>query len=384
MPTKICVYAICKNEEKYVDKWFHNVLPADYIAVLDTGSKPEFYDHLLMIQRTVNEAVGYQKIILAQKEIKPWRFDVARNESMKLIPADTDLCLCTDFDELLCDNWADIMRATWQGQSRVMYQYAWTHTATGEPAKIFTYDKCHANDGKHFWKYPVHEVITLGTMEQDLEEIRQGCYINDPMPFLEHFPDPEKQRQASYRELLKIRAEEFPDEAFSYTYWIGQLYWEKKYQELLDYAINKALPVLMPMKDKDQATMSDTYTYIGDSYRAIGDLKHAAEFHQMCIAFLPEMRDGYINYGLDLIYMGRTQEGIDQVHKGLRVSKHMHIWSEREFGWTYMPYIVLALGYKLLGCNEVADDYNRLADSLGAPQGLFTNLLSDFKPATLK
>mgnify|MGYP003292450813 CR=1 FL=1 len=37
--------------------------------------------------------------------IIPWRFDVARNESMKLIPKDTDICVCTDLDELFVKGW---------------------------------------------------------------------------------------------------------------------------------------------------------------------------------------------------------------------------------------------------------------------------------------
>ena len=35
---KICVYAICKNEEKFVDRWAESMKEADSIYVLDTGS----------------------------------------------------------------------------------------------------------------------------------------------------------------------------------------------------------------------------------------------------------------------------------------------------------------------------------------------------------
>ena len=35
---KICIYAICKNEEKFIDRWFNSVKEADEIYVLDTGS----------------------------------------------------------------------------------------------------------------------------------------------------------------------------------------------------------------------------------------------------------------------------------------------------------------------------------------------------------
>ena len=35
------------------------------------------------------------------KEINPWRFDVARNESLKLVPDDANILVCTDLDEIL-------------------------------------------------------------------------------------------------------------------------------------------------------------------------------------------------------------------------------------------------------------------------------------------
>lgn len=381
--TKICLYAICKDEDKYLDQWFENVKTADYIAVLDTGSKPEFYSKLLAWQTKLNAAAGYEKVIIAQKVITPWRFDVARNESMKLIPKEADLCICTDFDELLTSDWANILRKTWKGEPRVLYQYAWTHTETGLPAKIFTYDKCHPNDGTHYWKYPVHECLTLGTIEQDLAELPKAARITDPVPFLEHYPDPAKVRQASYRKLLEIRAQEFPDEAFSYTYLIAQLFWEQRFSEVIEFGLNKALPHCIPKKNNDQATMPDIYMYIGDSYRATGDLPHALEFHRMAIANLPIARDGYIGAGWDLVYMGDPVEAIKTINDGLMRTSHLHIWSEREFSWTYAPYMVLALAYFCLGRNEVSSEYRMLGESLGAPRDMFDNLIKDFKPATL-
>ena len=35
---KICVYAISKNEEKFVKRWYESMKEADGIYVLDTGS----------------------------------------------------------------------------------------------------------------------------------------------------------------------------------------------------------------------------------------------------------------------------------------------------------------------------------------------------------
>ena len=36
---KVCVYAICKNEEKFADRWMDSMGEADLVVVLDTGSE---------------------------------------------------------------------------------------------------------------------------------------------------------------------------------------------------------------------------------------------------------------------------------------------------------------------------------------------------------
>lgn len=43
---KVCVYAICKNEEVFVDRWYNSMKEADDIYVLDTGSTDNTFDKL--------------------------------------------------------------------------------------------------------------------------------------------------------------------------------------------------------------------------------------------------------------------------------------------------------------------------------------------------
>ena len=35
---RICVYAICKNEEKFAEAWMDSIQEADIVVVVDTGS----------------------------------------------------------------------------------------------------------------------------------------------------------------------------------------------------------------------------------------------------------------------------------------------------------------------------------------------------------
>ena len=58
----ICVYAICKNEAKFVDRWMDSMLEADQVVVLDTGSEDGTVERL--------RARGAEVTVEA---ISPWR-----------------------------------------------------------------------------------------------------------------------------------------------------------------------------------------------------------------------------------------------------------------------------------------------------------------------
>ena len=63
---KICVYAIAKNEEKFVKRWMDSMNEADFVVVLDTGST----------DNTAKILKEYGAIVKTEI-ISPWRFDVA-------------------------------------------------------------------------------------------------------------------------------------------------------------------------------------------------------------------------------------------------------------------------------------------------------------------
>lgn len=198
MSKKICVYAICKNEIKFIDKWLDNMSEADYIVVLDTGSTDGTYERLESDPRITK---------VKQKIIKPWRFDVARNESMKLVPADADILVCTDFDELFEAGWVEHVRNAWELKpniNRVFYSYAWSHDDLGTSTDVFKYDKIHNRD--FIWKYPVHEVL----VEKDENVIPVFADASGAV-WLHHFPDMQKSR-TFYFDLLKLSCEENPDD----------------------------------------------------------------------------------------------------------------------------------------------------------------------------
>ena len=44
--TRIAVYAICKNESQFVDRWMDSMSEADQVVVLDTGSTDDTVERL--------------------------------------------------------------------------------------------------------------------------------------------------------------------------------------------------------------------------------------------------------------------------------------------------------------------------------------------------
>ena len=91
---KIVVYAICKNEANFADRWMDSMSEADQVVVLDTGSTDNTMERL--------RARGAQ---VTAEAVSPWRFDTARNRSLDLVPQDADICVCTDLDEVFQPGW---------------------------------------------------------------------------------------------------------------------------------------------------------------------------------------------------------------------------------------------------------------------------------------
>ena len=144
----VCVYAICKNEAKFVPGWIESMREADSIVVLDTGSTDETV-------RLLEE--GGAKV--TREIISPWRFDTARNRSLELVPEEADICVCTDLDELLRPGWRALLEAAWKpGTGQATYRYVWNFNEDGSEGVVFWYEKVHAR-GLYRWIHPVHEEL---------------------------------------------------------------------------------------------------------------------------------------------------------------------------------------------------------------------------------
>ena len=176
---KVCVYAISKNEEKFVNRWFQSMKEADKIFVLDTGSTDNTKEML--------EKLGVKVV---KKEIKPWRFDVARNEALNLVPNEFDICVCCDLDEVFESGWREKLENIWKkNTTRLAYNYNWKLDENGNSLVNFYIEKIHARDG-YIWKYPVHEVLYYIGTDKENKITTNSITVN-------HYPDENKSRSSS-------------------------------------------------------------------------------------------------------------------------------------------------------------------------------------------
>lgn len=139
---KLCVYAICKNEITNIQRWLDAVKEADEVVVLDTGSTDGTWE---ILQKSSVKC--YQKII------NPWRFDVARNYALSLVPKDCEICVPLDIDMFAIKGFSNIIKDAWEKELGIL-SYDSLFVNTGKMGNWLAHNRKAA-----WWVYPVYEQI---------------------------------------------------------------------------------------------------------------------------------------------------------------------------------------------------------------------------------
>lgn len=333
MENKICIYAICRNESQFVEQWLESMKEADEIVVLDTMSEDDTYSKFIKYQET------YPNLRVFQKEIKPWRFDVARNECLKLANNDCNIMMSTDLDEILEPGWADILKANWIDgvHERAVYKYTWSHTADGNEGRTFYYDKIHSRNWK--WNYPVHELLHNTLTDSDEYYDENTLVLFDEI-HLHHYPDDTKSRR-SYLPLLELRVKENkPGDHIGLLYLAHEYYYNKMYNN----AIETFNEILNNHSDYfNNLEKANCYLFLGDCYRQLNNLEEAKKNYDKSIEMDETYREPYLEKAELFIKEEsfRTAEKILQ--EGLIKSQRHYSWLERDDSWTSKPFDLLCL-----------------------------------------
>lgn len=349
---KVSIYAICKNESKFVDKWINSMSEADYIVVLDTGSDDDTYEKLLEYAKQ-----NPKKYIIAQKRYNPWRFDTPRNDAMMLCPKDTDIYFSTDLDEILEQGWYDVLVSKWvKGVSqRGDYTYVWSHMDDGTPGRIFMYNKIHTKEW--IWKYPVHELLwNINTKSEQYGSDVEVNYGNSII--LHHYPDYNKSR-SNYLPLLELRAEENEDDYYGLIYLAHEYNYTNNFEKS-----NETLRKILNKYNPNSLEAASCYLFIGDNYTSMDKYYEAIINYEKAILLEPTYREPYLNLAKLLIKKNQYDRAIGYIKDGLKNSYRHYTWLERDRSWLDEPYDLLSLAYYYNGNKKESLIYSVKAYSM--------------------
>lgn len=327
---KVSVYAISKNEEKFVDRWMDSVNEADEVIVLDTGSTDKTVKKL--------KKRGAKVVV---KEIKPWRFDIARNESLKLVSIDTDICVCMDLDEVIEKGWREKLEKLWNDDvNRLRYNYNWSFDEYGNPAVNFYIEKIHSRNG-YKWTHPVHEILTY--------EGENEVYITTDEITVNHYPDKNKSR-GSYLPLLELSVKESPEDDRNMHYLGREYMFYGRWNESIDTLIRHLNLKSATWKDERCASMR----FISRCYSNLNRYDEARMWLDKAINEAPYLRDPYMERAL----LEYKLENWDEVEKycldALKIDNHQKTYINEVFSWDHTIYDLLSLSYHFRGNNELA------------------------------
>jgi len=326
---KVCVYAICKNEEKFVSRWYESMKEADEIYVLDTGSTDNTVEELK--KRGVNVSVEI---------IDPWRFDVARNKAMSMICDDADICICTDLDEVYTEGWRNKIEEVWtKDTNRLRHIYNWK-LENGKPIVTFYYEKTHSRHG-YKWIHPVHEVL-----KYELEN--EKIVISDEV-ILNHYPDDLKSRE-SYLPLLELSVSEEPLNDRNMHYLGREYMYYGRWNDCIDTLIKHLNLKSAVWKDERCASMR----FIGRSYMNMERYEEAEIWFKKAIKEAPYLRDPYVEMGILKYHQKNWMEVIKYLTLALKIKSHEKTYINETFSWDYTIDNLLSVSYYNLGIYDIS------------------------------
>ena len=318
---KICVYAISKNEEKFVDRWVKSMCEADEIVVLDTGSS----------DNTVKK-LQQKNVKVYEKKIEPWRFDVARNESLKLVSEDADICICIDLDEILEKGWRKKLEEIWEPETnRLLYIYNWHFDKNNDPDVTFYSEKIHSRHG-YEWINPVHEILKYKDINEN-KKLTNEIVVN-------HYPDSTKSR-SSYLPLLELAVKENPNNDRNVHYLGREYMYYGRWNDAIDMLINHLSLPSATWKDERSASMR----FIARCYQNLQRYDEAKLWLDKAINETPYLRDPFIERAI-LEYKQKNWKNVEYYClKALNINNREKSYINEIFSWDYTVYDLLSLSY---------------------------------------
>lgn len=266
MSQRIAVYSIAKNEAQFAERWAASAKDADVRVVADTGSTDDTMRKLCI-----------QGVSVYRIAIDPWRFDLARNVAMSLVPDNIDICISLDMDEVLQPGWREAIEGL-DHFTRLRYPFVWSHHPDGTPAVQYTYEKIHARRG-YRWLHACHECLAPAGIEE------VAVYTDDVV--VHHWPDDSKPRD--YLPLLEFAVWEEPHYATNSHYLGREYFFARRYLDA-EIELRRHLTLTAPTNER-----CASLRYIAKCRKEQGDLAGAMRPLVQATQEAPYLRDAWVD-----------------------------------------------------------------------------------------
>jgi glycosyltransferase involved in cell wall biosynthesis len=329
---KIAVYAISKNEAHFVPRFCESAKEADLILIADTGSDDGLPDVARQYGAVVHDIC-----------ITPWRFDLARNAALALIPRDVDVCISLDIDEVLQPGWRQEIERVWTGNTtRLRYMFDWG------AGIAFYYEKIHARHG-YMWHHPCHE---YPVHDGRITEV----WAQTDMLLAVHMPDPTKSR-GQYMDLLELSVKEDPRCPRNAFYYARELSFNARWDESIA-AINSYLK--MP-----EATWPNercyAYRTAARCWSELGNLAEAEKSYHLACAEAPNTREPWCELAKLMYMQHRWAECFAYSMRALQIVNREQVYTCDPEVWGHWPHDLAAISAHWLGMKNVALEQGKLA-----------------------
>lgn len=327
---KIAIYAISKNEEQFVERFCKSAKDADLILIADTGST----DNTVQLAKDCGATVY-------TIGITPWRFDKAREAALSLIPADYDVCISLDLDEVLEDGWREEIERVWKANTtRLRYKFDWGQGIT------FYYEKIHHRKGYH-WHHPVHE---YPRPDLRITEV----YAHTDKLLVSHHPDSTKSR-GQYLPLLEMSVKEDPHCPRNAFYYARELTFYGKWLDAI-VALNKYLE--MP-----EANWINERCYamrlLGKAYDTLG--QNGIEWFIKATNEAPNTREPWVELAQSYYAKKMWAECHAAVMRSLEIKDKALVYTMNPDVWGALPHDLAAISAYNLGLKDIAIEQGKLA-----------------------
>ena len=333
---KICVYAISKNEAKFVEQFCESAEDADLILIADTGSTDETVELARACGATVPEIC-----------ITPWRFDKARDAALALIPRDIDVCISLDLDERLEPGWREEIERVWRlGETtRLRYKFDWG------AGILFFYEKIHARHGYH-WHHPCHEYPRPDARVAEV-------YAHTDMLLVSHHPDPTKSR-GQYIDLLELSVKEDPSCPRNAFYYARELTFHRRWVDAI-VALHKYL-------DNPKADWANERCYamrvMAQAYEALSDVGQAQVWLEKATEEAPNTREPWVELADLARRTDQWQLSYNCATRALTIEDKALVYTMDPSVWGAKPHDLLALAAHNIGLRDEAVEHGAVAAQL--------------------